>query len=593
MNARAARLSLVAASALLLAAIMPCAQAQQLRAWLDRDHIALGETATLNIEVAGATLAEPDYAPLLNDFTVSGNTSSRSMESDASGTRVRTLYAVALQPRRAGTIPVPALLVGARRTAPLSLVVTTSASAPAQAGDTVFIESAADAQSPYVQQALGYTVRLYLGVPLVSGQLEQPEPDGATLRQVGDDVRYQRELRGRSYTVFERHYLLLPERSGALVIPPARFVGRGIGGFFDDLTGDSQRPLVANGAARTLQVRAIPADAPQPWLPLQAMTLRWAQAPTDARVGGAATVVLELVADGATTAQLPGLDLPPVAGAQVFADPPRRDETFVDGRPRATLVRSFSIVPSAAGVLRVEAPRLSWWDANAGVRRVATLPPLVLSVAPAGAAASSGVAGGAGGAGGAGADVGATASPPANAPLEDARGEGWMHVPGVQGRVRPWAFATVAFALLWLITFMWGLHRHPHAAGAAADADADAPRRRRGVRDGDGDGGKAAARAGRAGSAALRQALERGTLGEVADALRAAAQPPVASLDALRARLSDPAQQAALDALQRALWGGGDGAAARASLRAAFASGPAWTPESGAPGRGPLPPLYP
>lgn len=575
MSARTARVFAAVAFALLLAAVAPRAQAQQLRAWLDRDHVALGETATLNIEVDGATLAEPDYAPLLNDFRVSGNTSSRSMESDASGTRVRTLYAVALQPRREGTLPVPGLSVGARRTAPLALVVTAPSAAPAQAGDTVFIESAADAQSPYVQQALGYTVRLYLGVPLVSGQLEQAEPEGATLRQVGDDVRYQRELRGRSYTVFERHYLLVPERSGTLAIPPARFTGRGIGGFFDDLAGDAQRPLVANGAARTLQVRAIPANAPQPWLPLQALTLRWAQAPGDARVGGAATVVLEAVADGATAAQLPALDLPPVPGAQVFPDPPRRDEAFVDGRPRATVVRSFSIVPAAAGVLRIDAPRLEWWDANAGVRRVATLPPLVLSVAPAGAAP------GADAAGGAGVDTPA----PAYGAAGEARGAGWMHVPGVQGRVRPWAFAAVAFALLWLVTLMWGLHRHPQAAPAVARP------RARGVRDG--DAGQSASRSSRAGVAALRQALERGTLGDVADALHAAAEPPAASLDALRARLADPAQRAALDALQGALWGGGDGAAARASLRAAFASGPKWTPPPSGADRGPLPPLYP
>lgn len=572
MNERAARVLAAVAFLLLLAAAAPRAQAQQLRAWLDRDHVALGETATLNIEVGGATLAEPDYAPLLNDFRVSGNTSSRSMESDASGTRVRTLYAVALQPRREGTLAVPGLSVGARRTTPLSLVVTASSAAPAQAGDTVFIESAADAKSPYVQQALGYTVRLYLGVPLVSGQLEQPEPDGATLRQVGDDVRYQRELRGRSYTVFERHYLLVPERSGTLAIPPARFTGRGIGGFFDDMAGDAQRPLVANGAATTLQVRAIPANAPQPWLPLQALTLRWTQAPATARVGGAATAVLEAVADGATAAQLPALDLPPVAGAQVFPDPARSDEAFVDGRPRATVVRSFSIVPAAAGVLRIDAPRLEWWDANAGVRRVATLPPLLLSVAPAGAAPSTGAAG----------SGGVDTAAPAN---DAARGEGWMHVPGVQGRVRPWAFATVAFALLWLVTFMWGLHRHPQVPPAVARP------RNRGV--GGGEAGKSAAKGSRAGAAALRQALERGTLGDVADALHAVAEPPAASLDALRARLADPAQQAALDALQHALWGGGDGAVARASLRAAFASGPKWRPPPSGTDHGPLPPLYP
>ncbi len=559
MSARAARIAF-AALALLWLLAAPVAHAQSLRAWLDRDRIALGETTTLNVEVDGVAGAAPDWSPLFGDFEVTGNTSSRSIVSDASGTRMRTLYAVALQPRREGLLEVPALAVGAGRTAPLSLTVAAPSARPARAGDAVFIESEADAQSPYVQQAVGYVVRLYLGVPLVSGSLDQPEPDGATLRQVGDDVRYRRELQGRSYTVIERHYLLLPEKSGALAIPGARFTGRGVGGFFDDMFGDGQQPLQASGAPRTLSVRAIPAAASQPWLPLRDLSLRWTQAPPEARAGAAATVTLEAVADGATAAQLPELELPAIAGAQVFPDPPRRDEAFVDGRPQATVVRSFAIVPSQPGTLRIEAPRLSWWDARAGAQREAALPPLVLPVAPGAPGAAMAPTG----------DGGAPSAAPGNdAPAQSAAGEGWMRVPGVQGRVRPWAFATVAFALLWLITFMWGLHRHPKPA-APATADG------------------ATARA-----SSLRRALAEGTLGDVADALRAAAQPPAASLDALRARLADPAQQAAVEALQRALWGGGDGGAARVALRTAFAAGPRWLAPAAAAKRDPLPPLYP
>jgi hypothetical protein len=563
MNARAARVAFAAFALLLVVAAGASraqAQSQSLRAWLDRDRVALGETATLNIEVDGRDAAEPDYSPLLGDFEVTGNTSSRSLVTDMSGTRMQTLYAVALQPRREGLLEIPALAVGGRRTPPLSLTVTAPAAVPARAGDAVFIESEADAQSPYVQQAVGYVVRLYLGVPLVSGQLDQPEPDGASLRQVGDDVRYQREMRGREYTVIERHYLLLPERSGTLAIPAPRFVGRGAGSFFDDMFGDGRRPLRANGAPRVLSVRAIPAAASQPWLPLRSLSLRWTQAPAAARAGAATTLTLEAVADGATAAQLPALDLPPIAGAQVFPDPPRRDEAFVDGRPQATVTRSFAIVPARAGTLRVEAPRLAWWDARAGVQRVATLPALALQVAP--GAAPPGAALPSGGNG---------AAAPASS-TRSAGDAGWMHVPGVQGRVRPWAFATVAFALLWLITFMWGLHRHPERSKPSAtppDATRPPPK----------DG--------------LRRALAAGTLGEVADALRASARPPATSLDAVRARLADPSQQAAVDALQRALWGGGDGAAARAALRAAFAKGPRWVPLAAPPERGPLPPLYP
>src|SRR5690606_4136637 len=119
---------------------------------------------------------------------------------------------------------------------------------------------------------VGYTVRLYSATPMVSGQLDQAEPDGASLQRIGDDVQYSRDISGRHYNVVERHYLLIPERSGTLAIPGAQFRGRGAGGFFDDLFGDGQRELQASGAPRVLAVRAIPAAAAQRWLPLRALS---------------------------------------------------------------------------------------------------------------------------------------------------------------------------------------------------------------------------------------------------------------------------------------------------------------------------------
>jgi hypothetical protein len=88
----------------------------------------------------------------------------------------------------------------------------------------------------------------------------------------------------------------------------------------------------------------------------------------------------------------------------------------------------------------------------------------------------------------------------------------------------------------------------------------------------------------------LQDALAHGDLGDVADALCALADAP--DLDAVRAALVEAPQQAAVDALQRARWGGGDGAAAREMLRQAFRSGPRWR-VAPAVVREPLPPLYP
>ena len=539
--------------------LLTTAAQAQTRAWLDRDRIALGETATLNVETDQPDVDAPDYSPLLGDFVLSGNSSSQQYENVNGTSRSRTLYAVALQPKREGVIGIPGLLIGNQRTQPLTLTVTPSSAVPAHAGDAVFIEAEADAQEPYVQQAVGYTVRLYYAAPLISGQLDQDPPDGASLQRVGEDAQFTRDMAGRHYTVVERHYLLLPERSGTLAIPPARFQGRGAGGFFDELFGDGQRDLRASGAARFLHVRPIPANAPQPWLPLRALSLRYLATPQAARAGEALTVTIEASADGANAAQMPELQLQAAdargGAAQIFPDPMQADETFRDGRPQVRIARKFSIVPAQAGSLRISGPRLAWWDVRAGIARTASLPDITLQVAP-------GVNG-----------FGAGPAQAADANAPDDR-QGWIRVPGVQGAVRPWALAAAGFAVLWLVTFMWGLHRRPHVEALPDDARPVPHAAVRGT------------------LADLRRALDNGDLGDVSDALCAMATPALDDPDALRSRLADPVQVAAIESLLRARWAGGDGVAARAALRSAFKQGPRWrvaekTVEE------PLPPLYP
>lgn len=536
---------------LVLLSLLSLAATAQTRAWLDRDRIGLGETVTLNIETTADSA--PDYSPLEQDFTISGRSSRRQFELANGRSRTRTLYAVALRPQAEGVLTIPALRVGNQSTQPLALVVTPASQAPARAGDDVFLESEADDGDPYVQQSVGWVVRLYSAVPLVSGQLDQPAPEGASLRKVGDDAQYTRTIGGRQYQVIERRYLLIPERSGPLTVPGAHFEGRGAAGFFDDFFGRGGGALQASSAPRTLQVRPIPDGATQPWLPLHDLQLRYTATPQALRVGSAASVTIEAVADGATAAQMPELELPPIDGVQVFADPVQADESFVDGRPRVKLTRKFSLVPSQAGAVTLPGLRLGWWDVGANRARTARLPPLQWQVAGGSpnAAAAAGPA------------PATTPQPAGTAPVSTADG----------GGNRVWIAVAVLFAALWLLTLLWALQRRaaaPTPAGGAAPAAVRKP----------------------ADPAVLRRALDTGALGDVADALCALADPPARDVDELRARLSDPAQREAVDAMQRARWGDGDGTAARAQLRSAFAGGPRWL-GSGRKAESPLPPLYP
>ncbi|MBN8262773.1 MAG: BatD family protein, partial [Xanthomonadales bacterium] len=310
----------------------------QTRAWLDRDRITYGETVTLNIQT-GLDVRQVDYRPLAAQFEIAGQTVRRSYDLVGGRATTRSLFAVGLRPRGPGVLQVPALRVGNASTAPLRLVVMPPTVQPANGDADAFVETSIDATQPYVQQAVGVVVRLHYAVPLLSGQLDQDPPAHASLQRVGEDVTYQREIGGRRYNVVERRFLLVPERSGPLVLPGARFNGQAAGGFFDQVFDDGRKPLSAAAPNTRLQVQAIPADAPQPWLPLHDLRLRYLQAPTRGRVGEAVTVEIEAQADGASAAQLPALELPASSSVQVFADPPQADERMGDGRPRTTLRR--------------------------------------------------------------------------------------------------------------------------------------------------------------------------------------------------------------------------------------------------------------
>ena len=528
------------------------------RASLDRNQVALGDTVTLSINSDQAGAA-PDLSPLLADFSIEGQSVNRSMQWINGSSQATTTYVLQLAPRRDGALVIPAIKLGSDLTTPLPLRVAVSAPTPAGEGSDAFFETVIDDPTPYVQQSVGVVVRLKYSARVASGAFGVEAPQDASMQQLGQDRYYTEQIGDTQYKVAERHYALIPDRSGPLVIPGARFEGRGASNWMDSLMGGGGRDIRAQGAPRTINVRAQPADAPQPWLPLRDLRLRYVSAPQALQAGQAATLVVEAVARGATRAQMPELPTPSLAGAQVFAEPAQYNETVVGGTPQVTLTRRYSVVPNGAGTLVMQGLKLAWWDVRAGVARTASLPDLKLKVARGvGGFASNTLPDAA-------AATGSNAGVPAEATTTDRN-------PG-----RVWAWLAVAFAGLWLLTLVWALQRRTAVAARHPSAQSDAgiavPLPTRTLAD-------------------LRRALDSGSLDEVGDTLRGMSAPPCADLDRLQQQLAMPAQREAVEQLRRARWADGDGSAARTALRDAFHNGPVWRTTQ-KPAKEVLPPLYP
>ncbi|HST28715.1 MAG TPA: BatD family protein, partial [Rudaea sp.] len=346
--------------------ICTVAQAAGVRAWLDRSQMQLGETVTLNVQVEGdARAQEPDFGALAGDFGMTGTQSSTSVNIVNGKTSSSVLWAVGLSPKRAGTFTIPALHVAGQTTQPLTLVVSAPSASATQPGGDVFVEAQADPSSPYVQQQVLLTVKLYFAVNLVDGNLEDPQVKGAVVRKLGQDSRYGAQVGNRSYNVVERHYALTPENNGVLTVPPVLFRGHAMDGSGSGFFFNQGRAIGTQSPAITLNVRPRPAaSGSDTWLPARSMSLTATgiDASTHAQVGEPLTLTLRLEAQGLGFEQLPKLELPKIAGADIYPDKPVTQDKDDGQWLYGVRERKFAIVPNRSGPLTLPPISVAWWD---------------------------------------------------------------------------------------------------------------------------------------------------------------------------------------------------------------------------------------
>ena len=65
----------------------------------------------------------------------------------------------------------------------------------------MFVEAEATPRSPYVQQEVRLTVKLYYALNLTDGNLDDPKADGLVVRKLGQDSNYTADVDGRRYRV--------------------------------------------------------------------------------------------------------------------------------------------------------------------------------------------------------------------------------------------------------------------------------------------------------------------------------------------------------------------------------------------------------
>jgi len=369
--------SIAAGLVLLLINTLAWAEA---RAFFDRDMVYQGETAILTIETDyPADGHSPDLGELTRDFAI--------LETRRGGGRKvvdgRTVnmdrWVVHLEPKRTGSLIVPAFRIGQGRTRPVTLEVMDVPGAVTPDENDIFLEVDVSPRAPYVQSQVRYTERLFYAIPLQEGELTSDGIQGAMVERLGEDLSYVDARNNRLYRVTERHYVLFPQRSGQLSIPATRFEGRMATDLSDSQLGSFRRGRVLRLQSEpiTLSVRPQPARfSGDTWLPSEDLVLTevWSDDPPQFRVGEPVARTLIIEAMGLDGAQLPELAPPLPADFNRYMGQPEID-TAMDGEGiRGRREQQMVIQPTEAGRYTLPEVRLAWWDIRQDREQVAVLP---------------------------------------------------------------------------------------------------------------------------------------------------------------------------------------------------------------------------
>lgn len=359
--------------------------AGQVQAKVDRQTLFEGDTLALIISLEGqAREHEPDLTPLDKDFEVIGTGTSTQLNIVNGQRSMKMEWRIQLDVKRNGSLTIPAISIGPYKTEKISIEVLPAKTLTAGQTDSVFLELDIDPKSPYVQQQVLLTLRLFHSVSLLDGSLDEPESPDLVIERMGEDSSYETKKGSQRFRVIERKYALFPQKSGVISIPELRFQGRiptnnGYNRFLD-----RGRLLSRKTEAMDIQVRPKPDSYPKGavWLPANDLELEenWPDTQSKFEVGSPITRTLVLSATGLTAAQLPEFEMSSGPNFSIYPDQAISDSQSGNRWLGSVQQQKFALVPNQSGAIELPEIRIPWWDTSQDKLAEAIIPAKTLEV---------------------------------------------------------------------------------------------------------------------------------------------------------------------------------------------------------------------
>ncbi|QIZ77230.1 BatD family protein [Ferrimonas lipolytica] len=419
---------------LLLFLISPSWGFTKLVASIEKNPVIVGQSFGMQITADDSINDQLDLTPLEQDFIIYRSRVSQRTEVINFDMKRQTVWTLELRARREGKITIPALTLNGINSDPINLTAIPLQDIPNTPDQPVRIETTVSATEVWLGQPIAITARLIMAAELQRGNLEAPDHPDVQIQQQGEDSNTTEIIDGVRVQVITRQYVAIPQRSGEIDLGSLSFNG--------DLMVSTGRPdlfsrgravnFSASSAPITLKVNAQPAHYQGQWLVADLATLRLDPLEqTEYEVGQPVTLTLRLTAMGAVAESLPQIAIPEIDNLRSYPDKPERQGGFQQGKLLARMSQTVALVPQQPGTYTIPEIRVPWWNARSNKQEFAVAPAQTITVVPSSTTT---------------APAPVIATPVTATTVQSAA-------------LQLWQGLTALFALLWLLTLIWGWRR--------------------------------------------------------------------------------------------------------------------------------------
>jgi len=379
---------------LLLILFLDKAYAVTLTATVDKTEATLQDQILLTLSVEGTQSTGSPKLPSTQAFDFISRGSSTRMQITNGQVSSSVDYNYLLLPKKTGAFEIgPATITHQGKTISsktITVKIRSADSQPQQKKD-LFITTSISTKTPYVNEQIIYTFRLFRRVKIANASLENPSFEGFRVEPLGKERQYETVVNGKTYVVTEIKQVLFPTREGRSEIGSAKLQcdvavrSRRRRGFFDDsFFGFSQtKPQVLQAPSLELNVRPLPPEGKTPLFSnlVGTFDLETSVSKKQLEVGDTTTLAITIRGKGnIKDAQAP--EFPSLPYFKVYDDKPTLTVDTSGDTYGGTLTIKKALVPLEEGTLRVPLLTFTYFNPESGRYELCKSSPLTLQVRP-------------------------------------------------------------------------------------------------------------------------------------------------------------------------------------------------------------------